>query len=68
MTWWLAVPEQATGKYWAVEIVRSVAPREWPAALAYVPEALRPAAEQFLREPAQRMRVAREAKRDVQPP
>lgn len=66
MRWWAAMPEHATGKFWAVTVIQHVAPRDWPAALERVPEALRPAAEQFLRETAQRMRVAREAKRDVQ--
>ena len=61
------MPPAATGKFYAVTIVQHEAPRDWPAALERVPEALRPAAEQFLRETAQRMRVAREAKRDIQP-
>ena len=64
MRWWLTVPEQATGKFWAITIVQYVAPKDWPDALNRVPESLRPAAEQFLRETAQRMRVAREANRD----
>lgn len=64
MKWWLDIPPAATGKYWAVQIITHEAPRDWPAALDRVPEALRPAAEQFLRETAQRMRVAREANRE----
>lgn len=69
MKWWLSVPPEASAKYWAVELIRHVAPKDWPDALGRVPETLRPGAEQFLRETAQRMRVAREANRDrVQPP
>lgn len=68
MKWWLSVPPAATAKYWAVMVMQHVAPKDWPSALERVPEALRPDAEQFLREAAQRMRVAREAKREVHGP
>lgn len=46
----------------AVEIQRRVEPRDWPAALARVPEACRAECETYLREIAQRMRAARAAK------
>lgn len=64
MKWWLDIPEAATAKFWAVTIQQHEPMSAWRSALARVPEELRPAAEQYLREIAQRGRVAEEAKRD----
>lgn len=64
MKWWISIPEAATGKFYAVTIQQHEAPQDWPAALERVPAELRPAAEQYLRDIARRMRVARAAKHD----
>ena len=64
MKWWLDMPAAATGKFYGVTIQQREAPRDWPAALERVPEALRPVAEQYLRDIARRMRAAKAASHD----
>ncbi len=60
--WPRPMPPGADATAYAVEIQRHVAPRDWPAALAYVPEPMREAAETYLRGIAERMRTKRAAR------
>ena len=48
----------------ALQIQLRVTPKSWPEALKTLPEELRPAAEEYLRGIAQRMRVLRAMRRE----
>lgn len=58
------VPPDADALWYAVQIQRDRQPRDWPAALTSVPEQFRPAAEDYLRGMAQRMRYLRSLRSD----
>ena len=62
MNWRTTVPCEAGAIGWASRIHRYVAPRDWPKALAGVPDEHRSEAEQYLRDMAQRMRTLRASK------
>lgn len=61
--WLSAVLAGSDGTAYAMAIHRYVDVQDWRSELEKVPEPLRAEAEKYLREIAQRMRVAREAKR-----
>lgn len=57
--WPRPMPKAADAGAYGVEIHRHAAPRDWPAALAHVPDALREGAESYLRGIAERIRCRR---------
>lgn len=62
MNWTATIPPGADALTWAGTIERNLAPRDWPEALARVPDALRADAEAYLRGIAERLRNARQAR------